>query len=303
MAKFVTGTIKYRNGVILDTPISIPIGCDFLRIVGTKWMVPIVSGGALIGWNYLIQAAKPTPDSVKVIEVELKNGDTIGVLINDADTVDEIIAPCNDCCGPTPVMDAVTIPPVINEQCPCHDVVAGVNTWTHLFLYPDLTGGFTMDTFASFNGAYATPLPGQPFASYAAVLAAAQANYAAQGVWSNVVISGKTYLKLVTTTTPCAGVHITRRDKSWCMPVVGSNLVDTIVIGGTEVTFPPTVLDATNPQAVLAKIAQFLPGVILFEDGNGDFFYQYTGQQVPSIIKDSVSGTTYGTFGAGLCVA
>lgn len=305
MIQFVKGTLFQKNQVPLwQCPKAANIPCTSIDIRGVEWFIPVVSGGRLTGYtrylgNSAANSARPQADAVKTLRVvNNENNDTLWIVINVDDDDTSFAANCNGCCGPTPVMAAVTIPTPIVEECGCKDA-AGNYVWD--FPLPSNPNSLRLNIIgATVNGVALTALSGSGYANAAALLTAVQSTYSAVGTWS--LTNTSTILHLVSTTAACVNIPVSLIAKSYCLtlPASGSPVqVNQIKIGSTLVPFPQFGISADNPQDLINAISPYLVGTIIATNAGAKI--QFTGNQVPVDIE--INGVLAGsmTFAAGVC--
>lgn len=302
MIQFLTGQAVMMNNILRLTCGQIAIPCD-VEVQGIEWLVPIIYNGRLNGYDRAIQTTKPSPDSIKTIRVLSKGKrDTYWIAINDADGIKKFTDNCDGCCGDTPAMDAVTIPVAITEDRACAD---DTGHYTYYFALPPNPNGFDYLVSDSYNGAYGTPayVLDTAIDTPAEVLTWFQANRGNSGanVWS--LVSTNKILKLVSTNVVSAGVNITLNPATFCMPIPSTaTTFDSVTIGGVSVPVPATTLSRLNPQAVIDRLRDYMPGmftIITLASPNDFPHIQFTGKVVPTVLQ--LAGVTKGTFAAGAC--
>lgn len=273
-----------------------------LTIRGQGWFIPQIYDERCVAYNPVLgDIVKPQVDAVKFIQVtDQESHQEIYFAIEDSATLADFVDKCNGCCGPAPEMTAPTIPVPIVEQQPCPTVAPGTQTYTFRFPFPANPNSLNFLLQASFNDAYASPAPDPAgHASAAATLTWVQANWGGKGTWS---LDGTAALVLVSTTTITANVSIGLLKKDYCLPIPSTAaMVDRIVIDGVEITFEPTLLSRTTPEAVFYKIRPYLDGTLNIVSTGSPAFnkYQYSGVQLPGALKNGA--TTVASFGAGAC--
>lgn len=288
---------------------SAQVPCEDTITQGTAWAVPVVSAaGLLAGYDMVISATKPQSDAINTVRVWNKTRKITWFLaIGDSDTEAAFVDKCNACCGATPVMDTVTIPSPLVEDCPCADS-DGNYTWLFPFPTNDIPLDYLLTGF-TFNGATPpTPAAGG-YASKAAVLTFVQTavtGWAAYGTWS---LEGDNdeYLKLVSTSTECAGGDITLEEASYCFEIpAASTEVNGIKIGATPVNteFPNITFDdttAANRQTVIDAIRPYLIGDLEVVEDTGTYFVKYTGIQEPVTLTLDGVDVAATAFSTGAC--
>lgn len=314
--EYITGWIAVENGIIFltdpDNPlINRQISCKDTQFRNVAWLTPNGVDGAVKGYTRDLQDTAPSPDSLKVLELEDKvTHNVFSVAVTSGITGADFATKCNECCGATPSFDKPAIPIPIIEETPCPDIPAGTPLYPFEFAYPQNPHNLKYLLQGSFNGQYATPVPNPAgYANIAAVLAFAQAadpsgwaNYAAGGAWSNIPapVDGVAILKLTSTATQSAIVNISLLAASYCLDIpVSDATIDSIVVDGQTINFPPVTLSRTSPQAAFNAIRPYLTGTFDTVPSGGHNKFQYTGLQLPTDLKNGV--TVVASFGAGLC--
>lgn len=300
MVNFVTGVAFKQNEVWLNAnPKTVQIPCVDLTFRGEEWCVPQVQDGRLLGYARTISASKPSPDSVKALRVCTVKGDEYLILVSDSDTQALLVTNCNDCCGPTPILPAVTVPAPIIEDKICPDA-----SGNYTFIFPVPQNPNTLKYLiphgnASFNGQYATPdLSGAGYSSVSALVTALNTNWSAYGTFT--AINSNKDIQLVSTTTVSAGLYITLLAAAYCCTLPGSpTQVDGIIIGGTLVNFTTIQISTANGTDLINAIAPYLYGTLANAISNTKV--QYTGLLVPGALYFQGAQQGSLTFTAGVC--
>lgn len=307
---FVTSNqvIRINDQNLAQCPGSAQIACADSVPQGTAWAVPVVdSFGILSGYDIVVAADKPSPDSIHVLRVwDVERNITYFIAIDDADDGSVFVDNCNACCGTTPVMPTVVIPDPIVEECPCADEDGNI-----VFQIPMPSNPNSLDLLISgtFNGVAGTPAPAAGgYADATALLTflnTAVTGWAAYGTWSYAGV-GNTTLILTSTTTLCADVEVTLEAASYCfeIPAVATE-VNGITIGAppTTTNFPNIFFDASTAasrQAVIDAISPFLIGTLEIV-GAGPYFVKYTGVQLPVVLTLDNVAVVATTFTEGAC--
>ncbi len=296
--KQVLGKIFHQNGHQLSqcSPTK-PISCDNASVEGLEWFVPDMEAAIFRGYKRVIQTAKPTPDSVRVIRV-FSEGQTYWVVVNDNATGNEFTTACNACCeAGTPTIASPAIPALLQEDEVCAD---SNGDYVHYAQIPTLIAGQKITLSGTIAGAeivYDTPIDTAGYASAAALLAFLLTDAEAYGTWSLVGTAPNQYLKLVTTSVNSkAGIQVPLVAAPFCTGAITLPVTfDTVVHNGITSTILPVTAQTT------AEVVQAVASI--FADGNLTLTIAgkigYTGTGIPGTIK--LGATTKATFGAGVC--
>lgn len=311
MIRFVrSNQVLEVNGVFYSYPsntggISKSIPCTS-EVMGFFWMVPIVQGNRVIGYDTLNanSATKPSPDAVKILRVKdaIDANTEYGIAVLDADgvTSNTFVNNCNGCCGSTPVMPTVTIPtPIL--QLPAQTVVDGVHTF--VFPFPANPNGLLYSIpFPWFNGAAGTPAYAPTGITTAAQFVTwADANWGAYGEWS----SSGDIVTLASTSTDdipvlLAGMQISLTPATFCLDFTAFSppaAVNGIKFGtGATFAFSPFMINGTNQQTLINRIQRFIPDAV-FTISTGKLQIA-TIQPVPKLYNDT---TLVATAATGAC--
>lgn len=282
---------------------SLQIPCENVAIQGLVWWVPTSSNGIPTGYRPVIQATKPTTDSVKTVRVLDKTKNiTYYIAIADGDDETVFSDACNSCCDNDPVIPPVTIPTPIVEEEPCP--VVDDQTLVYEFQFPLPLNPFSLTykvPIITINGVPQSALNG-PYADPAAVLAAVQGAYGSAGTWS--LGAGNTLLLLSSETTESASVDIELIPESYCFEIPGTDTtVNGIKLGSPaeNVEFPQVVFNDTTADlrnAIVNAIQPYLIGTVEVVEDTGTYYVKYTGLGLPvnlTLDGADVAGTTFAT--------
>lgn len=310
---FVTVLAVNRNDIpMFSAPRVLDVPCEGTIVENDYWLTPIVSKGVLVRYHASIPSptdGKPTPDSVKATRVKDKNGDVTYILLDDSESKQVFIDNCNACCGATPDMTTFggvlkTVPTPIVEDAPCGTTTPGSASYKHLIpLPPDPNSfGFTING-VTFNGVIDASLDGVTYANAAAVLAAVQATWSAQGTWS--LVNSSKVLELDSTTIKTMSLNLDITPTPYCMTFKASATpVDAISIGGVVVNFPNGAVnsDTANTQQLVDAIKGFFPnGVITVFAASPNKLQIISTGQVPNGLYYQGSAVSGTSFTAGVC--
>ena len=182
MSKKISVPVRKFNHVPFAVACKKEICCDF-QLVKQVWSTPVINtAGVVISYNEITAGAdgtgKPTTDSVKIAKVN-SCGDIVEVVLADTESVLDLKAACNICCGDPEVVFAATIPAVISEVTPC------INASGARVVSIPYRDGNTLVVAATFEQVAATPSPSASYASGAAIATWANTNWSAYGVWAD----------------------------------------------------------------------------------------------------------------------
>lgn len=279
------------------------INCDGAKVVGMGWERPIyLHGNVLQEWQLSLESAKPSPDSIRVIIVDVNQPESHRYYIAVADNATSATFTdlCNACCGDTPTTPVYTPPVPITEDCPCIDANSNYN---YVWPLPANPNGLNIVMWGSVNGAYMAPAPPASFANKAAILTWLNANVASWGTWGT---TGNN-ITLVSTTSKCAGLSFDLLPQTFCLPGGGAVTVDSLVVQTNAtgpvtatVVFPggPITFDTTTMGSIQYMLQRLLQGDFLINPGPTNNL-QYTGKQVP--VKLQLAGVDVVAFTAGAC--
>lgn len=301
MANFITGVIIRKDTFLFaEAPQTVQLNCIGLKVIDIGWATPIKGPGGIVNdyLKILIPQSKPTLDSIRILIVE-SEGSIYWIVLTDDGTTDTLVSRCNGCCGSTPVMPAVVIPPPLNEICPCLD--AGGTTRTFVWPLPYNPNALAMMLYGTFDGVAGTPpYSGGGLANGAAVLAYLLANWTAYGTWT--LTSG--VLKLVSTTVKCASMYFPIIPAVYCFSFpVGTTTADSIVIGSSTVMFPGGAItfSSADPMGLQYVLSQLLSGSTIGLTTGSPSKLTYTGLQVPVKLQNAGVDVSGGAFTAGAC--
>ena len=166
-----------------NCPKDVAVPCGSLHVQGVVWFIPTQSNGAQTGYQQRRSQTKPTPDSVKTVRVKDQvSGSTYWLLINDNENESIITDTCAECCGAVTPLPNVIIPTIIIEEVGCPEIVSSVETYNYLSIAPVSS---RYRAVGSKNGVAFTPAqPGAGFATLAALVVWADANWSAYGDFS-----------------------------------------------------------------------------------------------------------------------
>lgn len=281
--------------------ISVP--CGSTEVLGIEWAVPQTGGGLFTGYFPMIYPTKPTTDSVKTIHLyDTDSNNHYWIVINDSDTTDAFNSKCNNCCGATPSMDAVTIPAPIVEDGVC-PTVSTSNTYRFTWGLP-LNPNSLKLTIASltFNGVPGTPYTSTGFTLPSDLLTWLNTNNSAAGTWT--LESSNKVLVLTSTTTTTASIDVNLVPAVYCFTYPSSDMtVDAIKIGTNVITLPGGAITftKTTPDVLINAIKDLLVGTYLKTTNTGNVYLQYTGELVPDRLYFGGSAVSSSTFTAGVC--
>jgi hypothetical protein len=302
---YVNAQIFMRDGsdIVAANRIE-PLPCEGTIVRGIEWLVPVTDRGRFSHYRAgVIQDVQPTPDSIKVIRLEITSkNQTVWIPIPNNGTLADWVNKCNMCCGNSPSMTLVTPPAVIIETTPCPSTPQGTPVYTFFDTFPQNPNALNISLSGSFNGAFpGVQPPAGGFANVAAVLTWVQANWAAYGTWT--LENGNTRLQLESTTVTSAGFALGLVPKTYCLDIDANDgdVVDELVIGNQTISIPQTTIETANPQALYFAVQQYLPGVqLVFDSNNANAPYlQYTGLMVP--VKFMLAGVDKAAWANGVC--
>lgn len=246
--------------------ISKQIPCGNVQIICAYWIIPMVQGGIVIGYNKLVatDSSKPTPDSVKVLAVKDKQDQTeymFAILDADQITTSTFAEYCDGSGGTLPVMPTVTIPYPIMQNGPQSTASDGTNT----FIFPVPTnpnGNLYSIPYIWFNGvAPGTAYVAAGITTLAGIVTYANTNWGDYGTWS----AAGTALQLESATSDTvpvteAGMEVSLAPANFCITVAGPYAVNGVKFGSSAtIPFPAFVLSTSNRQTLINSLKPLMP--------------------------------------------
>jgi hypothetical protein len=310
--QFVKAKVVMIGGTFYaECPRIMNINCENSQVKNLAWLVPQVNDGIVTGYIVSLDSAKPTPDSIHVLQVIDKTKDIeYAIAIADGDTDEVFIDKCNGCCDGDTDMSNVTIPTPYAEE---NGVVDEDGKYVYLFPIPfselDLA---IAATNLIVNGAEFAVEAEDEYADAAALLAFAQTaspgGLADAGTWSLVEAdNGQKFLKLVSTTAVTAYLGLTsvaqvlKGELDDAAPIT----VDSVLIGGVVTALPGGAITFTvaqyqaNPAVLHSALAPVVIGTLASCE-TGGAYVMYTGFQALEELQNN--GATVSAFAAGACV-
>ncbi len=239
-------------------------------VAGSFWRIPVTEGNMLIGYNYLVatDATKPRADALKVLRVKdaLDANMEYEMAIADADdiTTNSFIDNCNGCCGDTPVMATITIPPPI-LQSPPSSSIDGTNTF--VFAFPSNPLGLLYAIpFPWFNGvAPATPYAPTGITTAAQFVTWADTNWGDYGEWSSSgdIVTLVSILGTDVVFVEKAGIDPSLTAGLWCFTLTSFSTpaaINGVKFGSaTTIPFAPFMLTNANQTTLINRLSPFMP--------------------------------------------
>lgn len=281
--------------VRLDAPFR-PVPCSGAVVEGLYWAVPYILQGKVAEYRLVAQAAKPSPDSIRIMRVN-SEGNTYFLAVADDAVVGDFANACNECCdNGTPSFGFVgTLPEATIEDEPTVDE-NGNRTW--LFPLHSVESGQGLQIKGSLDGvAFSLDNGGAGYANAAALVAGLEdtgSDVDDKGIWS---VDGNN-VKFVSSTVVSAGAAITLVEKQYCATISFPVTFNKITHNGVVNTLPVAVTAANMSQLVgaIAAAGSMADGA-LTQFSSTKLNYKGTG--VPSILQNG--GSTVVTFSAGAC--
>lgn len=272
------------------------VSCDY-ESQGERWMVPVVSGGAVQSYDESFEDPEQA-DAFKAVRLVSKADGTIIYILG---TEDQWLDACNGCCGETPAMDSVTIPDANLDGPVCCETEITESDCEYILnsAAGEIAAGQLIQLSGSVDGVPFTPVSDAAgFASYAAAITWANSNWSAYGVFTAIkdAATGATTvgIKLTSDTIKNGSFEVSLKSQSFCLTIVAGDKFDTIKHNGVDYPLGEeiTVVDATQ---VIKAIKDY------FADGALTAFsalkINYAGTGVPV----NYSGTNTRTFASGAC--
>ncbi len=291
----VNGNFSY---VLCDPLTTVNLDCNKTTVLGEWFLEAQNCNNGLCFGKFSEQNTEGT--RIQVVEVLTDDGRALFLSGELSDYTDK----CNDCCGSTPTLTPITIPPF--QMCDeiCAD--ASGNYVFQIYL-PTLADNQTYTLTGIFNGAPASPTTSGPYDDPTDALAGVITDWSAYGDWT--LVDGH-ILTLTSKTTTCAFLIAPLDKLDYCLTVDFPVTFDTIVRddgnGGTKtITLDAPVTAAANTSLAAALQHALVGGVYInpFSDGTlttampGKINYEGTGR--PITIKLGV--TTVGTWTTAAC--
>ena len=299
-------------------PKMIDINCDGARVLNLQWMVPLTHLGVLKEYQRRLDCPKPTPDSIRVVVVQVNQPEshTYYIAVDDAAGPSIFTDLCNACCGDTPSAPDYTAPQLILQDCiECVDA-DGNRVWN--FPVPVNPNGLRLAIQGTIQGESFPVTPPDSFANPAAILTWLQANISDLGDWTSTV-EGDIPTTVLTFTSPdaggakCLGLAITLVPAIFCIPIDPSG--DPVTIDSIEMQIdntPTTVVvplpggpvnySIDSPSALIYALSRLLNGLFAVNAGPAQQV-QYSGLQYPvnlmyqgSVVQAISTGECLNTF-------
>lgn len=296
-------------------PKTIDINCDGARVLNMAWMVPLTHQGVLKEYQKRLDCPKPTPDSIRVVIVQVNEPEShiYYIAVDDAAGPTVFTDLCNACCGDTPSAPAYVPPALILQDCIECVNADGNRVWN--FPMPSNPNDLPFSIVGIIDGAPFPVTPPDSFATPADLLTWLQANIEDLGAWTSAVV-GDTPTTVFTFTSPgiggatCLGLAITLLSAVYCIPIDPSG--DPVTIDGlrmqidstpTSIVVPlpggPVTYSTTTPSALIYALQRMLNGLFAINAGPAPQV-QYSGLQKPTFL--TFEGSNVQAVSTGECL-
>lgn len=263
---------------------------------GERWMVPQVVNGVVESYEETYEDASAITDAFKAVRLKHPiTGDVIYILGTEADWLDRV----NECCGDTPTMPEITLPAPNLDEAPCceTEITESDCSYSYNDTVGEIAAGQKIQLAGSNDGVAFTPVSDVAgFASYAAAITWANANWSAYGAFTAIKDdAGVTVgIKFTSSTVSKGAFKVSLLAQKYCLTVVVGDKFDKVTNNGVQTALPAeiTVVDADQ---VIAAIKDYFGDATLTAFSATKINFVSTG------IPLGYQGTNSRSVVAGVC--